>query len=200
MKKFITTLMIFTSTALCASAATLTGTALTNFSTEEPTHYFTVKLDQETELTKDIILPAETILSGRVVEVENGRRGKRGAYFVFTPTTYSNETGTFEFRNKNIDIKVSQYKPLDKGETAKSLATSGATTVASHVLRVPLLSEGVSFVKGIAKPQDASKNRITNGFTQVYKDSPLSYVEKGEELNIVTGQQIKLKISEEEVE
>lgn len=200
MKKIISTLIILTATALGASAATVTGTALTNFSTEEPTCYFTVKLDQETELTKYIILPAETILSGRVVEVENGRRGKRGAYFVFTPTTYSNETGTFEFRNKNIDIKVSQYKPLDKGETAKSLATSGATTVASHVLRVPLLSEGVSFVKGVAKPQDVSKNRIANGFTQVYKDSPLSYVEKGDELNIVAGQQIKLKISEEEVE
>lgn len=189
-----------TATALGVSAATITGTAMSDFSTTEPTYSFTVKLDQETQISDTIILQENTILSGRVVEVENGRRGKRAGYFVFIPMTYTDSQGTFEFRNKNIDVKVSRYKPIDKGETAVSVATSGATAVASHVLRVPLLSEGVSFVKGVVKPQDESKNRITNGFTQVYKDSPLSYVEKGDELDIVAGQQVKLNFSEEKIE
>lgn len=195
MKKILLTLSLFIFSALGASATTMIGTAVSQFSTEKPTSSFAVKLEED--LTVDSIknYPAGTIFYGKVTKVVHGKRGKRQGYFVFEPTHYVNSKGDYLLENKNINIKVSFYKPFNK-EDAKKLAQTGITTAAGFITHVPLLSEGVSMAKGIIKPEE-NTNRVVSGFKQVYKDSPLVYVEKGEELYVYYGQKVKLTINEE---
>ena len=173
------------------------GTAQEPFSTAEPSKTFQVKLDEAVELEDGSRLNANSILYGKVFQVEDGLRGKRQGYFKFYLQKYITEEGVTDVSRKNVVIKVSHYEPIDKKEVAKKVATTGATTVASKVLKVPGISQGVSFVKGAVKTEDG-ENRLKNGAKQVYKDSPLSYVEKGCSLILQSGEQVKLRFSIEE--
>ena len=197
MKKLILILSILT-IALFSKAFALnnyiTGTALEDFSTAEPKNTFTVKLDSDYVPKSGDIIKEGTILHGVVVEVSNGKIGKRQGYFVFEPTHIAfNES--IEEKKLNLKVKVSFYKPFDKANAAKRLANSGITTVASHVFQIPFLSQGISFIKGAAN-HDIEDNALEGGLKQVYEDSPLSYVQKGSSLIIQQGQEVKLIIKE----
>lgn len=195
MKKIIFTLIAFIFTTLCVSAETLIGIAMTNFSTEEPTDSFAVKIQEDFSLDNLEMYKAGTIFYGKVSKVVHGQIGKRKGSFEFKPTHYVTNDGVYEIYRKDLNVRVSFYKPFDKN-SAKELAESGITTAAGMIFHVPLLSEGISFVKGAVQP-DEDTNRVVSGIKKAYKDSPLSYVEKGEELYIHPGQEIKLKIGED---
>lgn len=198
MKKFILTAVIMLFTAMGVSAETVIGVALSDFSTENPAKTFTVKTQEDFTVDNMKLYKAGTVFYGNVTRVVNGQVGKRKGYFEFTPTHYATPDGVYEFAGKNLAICVKYYKPFDKS-SASSLAQTGITTAASMAFHIPLLSQGVSFVKGVANPEDDT-NRIVSGFKKVYKDSPVSYVEKGEELYLKVGQQVKLKIGESDEE
>jgi len=192
MKKILCTIATLLMTAVSAQCfESAMGTAQEHFSTAKPSKTFEVKLDETVELDDGLQLNANSILYGKVIQVEDGLRGKRQGYFKFYLQKYITVDGVTDVSRKNIVVKVSHYEPLDKKEVAKKVATTGATTVASKVLKVPGLSQGVSFIKGVAKSDDG-ENRLRSGAKQVYEDSPLSLVEKGESLNIKSGDQVKL--------
>jgi len=198
MKKILCTIATLLMTAVSAQCfESAIGTAQEPFSTAEPSKTFQVRLDETVELEDGSRLNANSILYGNVFQVEDGLRGKRQGYFKFYLQKYITDEGVIDVRRKNIVIKVSHYEPIDKKEVAKKVATTGATTVASKVLKVPGISQGVSFVKGAVKAEDG-ENRLKNGAKQVYKDSPLSYVEKGTSLILKSGEQVKLHFSIEE--
>lgn len=196
MKKLISIFIIFIFTTLSASAETLIGIAMSEFSTENPSESFAVKIEEALSIDNLKTYEAGTVFYGKVTKVVNGQVGKRKGYFEFMPTHYATTSGVYEIYQNKINILVSFYKPFDK-ESAKELAQTGITTAAGMIFQIPLLSQGVSFVKGVAKPEEDT-NRIVSGVKKVYKDSPLSYVEKGEELYVHQGQEVKLKIGEEE--
>ena len=178
-------------TALCVKAETITGIALTDFSTANPKSTFTVKTNEGFSVNNLYYYKPGTIFHGRVIKVVNGQIGKRKGYFVFQPThTLKYE----EWANVERDmyIKVSFYKPFDKKQAAKNLANIGLTTAAGKILHVPVLSQGISFVKGVKNAENGE--RIVSGVKQVYEDSPLSYVEKGDEFKVTEGQEVKLTI------
>lgn len=194
MKKIILTFAIFMYTTLGAFAETLIGVAMSNFSTENPTSGFAVKIQEDFSLDNIKTYEAGTIFYGNVTKVVHGQIGKRKGYFEFVPTHFVDKNGSYELYRKDLSVKVSFYKPFNK-DSAKSLAESGITTAAGMIFNVPFVSQGVSFVKGVYTSEEG-ENRVISGFKKVYQDSPVSYVEKGEELYVNVGQEVKLKIGE----
>lgn len=196
MKKVLLIFVVMIYTAIGAYATTITGVALSEFSTENPVSTFSVKIQDNFSVNNMDLYKAGTVFYGKVTKVVNGQVGKRQGYFEFTPTHYATSDGVFKINRNNLNVRVKYYKPFDK-KSAVKLAETGVTTVAGFVFNVPLLSQGVSFVQGAVKQEDDT-NRVVNGLKQVYKDSPLSYVERGEELHLQVGQEVKLIIGEKE--
>lgn len=198
MKKIFGTMALLFMTALSACAETFIGIAVFPFSTENPTTTFTVKMNEPLVINNMISVKEGEYLYGNVTKVVDGQRGKRMGYFVFNPTYLADGKGKVKpLTDKTLKVKVSFYKPFDPKSAAKSLAENGAETAAGIILNIPMLSQGVSFIKGVTNPDEDSSNRITSGFKKVYKDSPLSYVEKGEPLILQKGQEVKLNFSNE---
>ncbi|MGN0014178.1 MAG: hypothetical protein ACI37T_02030 [Candidatus Gastranaerophilaceae bacterium] len=194
MKKIILTFALFMYTALGAFAETLIGVAMSNFSTENPSSGFAVKIQEDFSLDNIKTYKAGTIFYGNVTKVVHGQIGKRKGYFEFVPTHFVDKNGTYELYRRDLSVKVSFYKPFNK-DSAKSLAESGITTAAGMIFNVPFVSQGVSFVKGVYNPE-GDENRVISGFKKVYKDSPVSYIEKGDEFYVHIGQEVKLKIGD----
>ena len=196
MKKTLSVLLVFFATAISASAEALTGTALSDFSTEHPEKHFSVKINEGFTVDNLVKYDDGTIFYGEVTKVVNGKIGKRKGYFVFTPTYYSTKEGVHQIARNNLRIKVSYYKPFDKDQAVKNLANTGLSTAASTLFHIPMLSQGVSFIKGVVT-SDEDSNRLVSGVKSAYKSTPLTYVEKGEELHVLQGQEVKLNINEE---
>ena len=77
----------------------------------------------------------------------------------------------------NNEEFIGRYSPvIDKGD----IALSAASTAGGILLNIPGLGQAVSFVKGAVK--DPDENRLKSGVKQIYKDSPLSYIEEGKEV------------------
>ncbi|MBQ2644228.1 hypothetical protein IJG14_01475 [bacterium] len=196
MKKFLFSLFILMVSSIAVNAETMTGIALSEFSTNSPQEYFTVKINESFIIDNMKKYEEGTIFYGRVTKVVDGQRGKRKGYFVFIPTHYATKEGVHKFSVTHMEIKVSYYKPFDKKQAVKNISGAGITTAASHIFHVPMLSQGISFIKGSVIDPEEDGNRIVSGVKRVYQDSPLSYVEKGESLVIHQGQEVKLNINE----
>ena len=152
--------------------------ALSDFTTENPPKEMSIKLLEDIAVDDTLTIKAETIVDGNVVDVTDPKRLKRNASFTFVPTSYKNERGQV--------VVIKNYYPakyttkVNKGQLAKSAALGVGNFF------VKGLSIGYSAVEGAIKNE--KDNRFKSSVTEVYQDSPLSYVEKGEELVIEKGQ------------
>lgn len=152
--------------------------ALSDFTTENPPKEMSIKLLEDIAVDDTLTIKAETIVDGNVVDVTDPKRLKRNASFTFVPTSYRDERGQV--------VVIKNYYPakyttkVNKGQLAKSAALG----VGSFFVKG--LSIGYSAVEGAIKNE--KDNRFKSSVTEVYQDSPLSYVEKGEELVIEKGQ------------
>lgn len=166
-------------------AETVRVKALAPFSTQNPSAIFTAEV-VETEVFKSgFILYSGSVISGKVVYVAPPKRGKRDAYFEFLPTSFTYEGVTKTAKKPMAIAKVVAYSPID----TKKLAGKAVKTAAS--LFVKGASLGISFVQGVAQA-DEGENKIISGVEKTYKDSPLSYIEVGDELNIDVGDELVL--------
>lgn len=152
--------------------------ALSDFTTENPPKEMSIKLLEDVAVDDTLTIKAETIVDGNVVDVTDPKRLKRNASFTFVPTSYKDERGQV--------VVIKNYYPakyttkVNKGQLAKSAALGVGNFF------VKGLSIGYSAVEGAIKNE--KDNRFKSSVTEVYQDSPLSYVEKGEELVIEKGQ------------
>ena len=88
----------------------------------------------------------------------------------------------------NSHIVASYSKPIDKGGLAKNAALG----VGSFFVKG--LSVGVAAVSGAVKNEEG--NRVKSSAVSAYESSPLSLVEKGEDLNIEENMHFFLKFKE----
>lgn len=160
------------------SAQAVKVTALNNFSTINPTKTMQVVAIEHVEFKNGIIFENGTVITGQILDVKQPKRGKRNASFKFKPTSYSYNGKTSTVEDENFIGKYKEYKELNKAE----LAGKAATTAGGMILHVPLFSQGISLIKGMWKNNE--DNRLKSGVVQVYKDSPLTYVEEGKDINI----------------
>lgn len=174
-------------------AKTIQVESLEYLSTENPPCELSVRFLDSITFDDDFRLYEGLIVKGKITDVKDPKRLKRDAKFSFIPISYINCSGE-EFIITN-HYRAKYTTQLDKGQLAKSAALG----VGGYFVKG--LSQGYSLVEGMVKNQEG--NRIKSGVVSVYKNSPLSYVEKGEDLVIEPNEvfilNFKLK-SDEEIE
>lgn len=186
MKKILLTIGILFCLTPTVYARTLRVESVQNFSTENPSPTYSVRVLDREEFKNGKVLEPGTVISGQVVKVQNAQRGKRNGYFEFLPSsaTYNGETKTAQ--NPIVIAKVVGYSPMEP----KDLALKAVKSAAGFAVKGA--SQGIAFVEGVAEAQDG--NRLKSGIVNVYKDSPLSFIEVGSELNIKDGDILLLKL------
>lgn len=171
-------------------AKTVAVEALNDFSTENPSARMSVKILEDLAIDDNVVFSEGTVVDGKVVDVTDPKRLKRDATFTFVPLSYVDKNG------KTIDVKG--YYPakyttkISKGELAKNVGLGVGNFF------VKGLSLGYSAVEGAVKNE--KDNRFKSSVTEVYKDSPLSYVEKGGEIAIEKHQLFYLNFKSKEDE
>jgi hypothetical protein len=182
-KIFLCFLIILSCTFGKAYAQTVEVEALSSISTENPSKTMSVKLLEPLEISNEQILESGVILKGNLTDVVSPKRLKRNAGFSFKPSSYVDLNGNTKAFKSNI--KASYTVPIDK----KHLAKNAALGVGNHFLKG--LSTGDAAIEGAVKNEEG--NRIKSTAVSVYEASPLSYIEKGEELDIKSGESFFLK-------
>ena len=159
--------------------------ALEDFSTQNPATVFSVRLINNEKLRNENI-DAGTIISGQVIKIEGPKRGKRNGYLEFIPMSWVNN-GKDEKIEINYGVaRVIGYKPIDPKEATFYVARK----VANFFLRGAISC--VEFAQGaICAPKG---EKMKTGFTKVYEDSFLTFIEVGEELNVHTGDILVFKL------
>lgn len=166
-----------------AYSQTVEVVSLSSFSTENPPAEIKIQLSEPIELSNNVTLPAGTKLNGNLIDVVSPKRLKRDATFSFNPTSYIDGNG--KVCKIKQHIIASYAEPVDKGGLAKSTALG----VGNYFVKG--LSIGVAAVEGAVK--NTEDNRLKSSVVSAYESSPLSYVEKGEELEIIQEQHFFLK-------
>ena len=152
-----------------------------DFSSEYPPKSFNVTVYEDYYIKNMGMIAKGTVLYLEILKVSDAKRAKRDASVearivkVYSPINDE----TVNVNNPRAIVKLSKYKELDKG----NVATNVGITVANHFVKH--ITYPAHFVKGVVK--DKEGNRLKSGVKEVYDSSILSYVEKGEELNLQAG-------------
>lgn len=185
MKKLVLTLIcLFCQFSICNAANYLKVTAMEDFDTASPKETFNVQLREDGFLGQ-YSLGVNSILHCQVLQIVDPKRGKCDASFFIKPLTFTEngqvKTIEEEMYGKYTTVVLSkeEIKKLPYGKMVKN----GALMVGSYFVKG--LSIGVSFVEGFAKNE--KDNRFKSGVANAYEESPISLVEKGDELEIKTG-------------
>lgn len=184
MKKILLTLICLSQISACFAADYLKVTAMEDFSTDSPKETFNVRLREDGTLGK-YELPTNSILHCQVLQIVDPKRGKRNAVFFVKPLTYIQGDETLQIQEDmygkytTVVLSKEEIKKLPYWKMIKN----GALMVGSYFVKG--LSIGVAFVEGVAKNEQ--DNRLKSGVTNAYEESPISLVEKGEQLDIKTG-------------
>ena len=186
MKKiFILSVMLFLTISTANAAYQVKVTAINEFNTEKPSKNINVTVREDIKLD-EFDLKAGDVLKCKVVDITDPKRGKRNATFSVQPYAYISDGKTFGIKKEIVGkysktvLSKEELKNMPKGK----LVEKAAVTVGGFYVKG--LGQGVSLVEGMVKNEDG--NRLESGVKQVYKDSPLSYVEKGQELDIMPGE------------
>lgn len=168
------TIIIMASMTTQTYAKTVEVQALDSLSTLNPPSSIKIKLLEPLELSENLILQPETIITGDVYDVVSPKRLKRDADFSFKPVSYE-----YEGKINNIDEEIeASYtsQPLEKGQIAQKAALSVGNVVFKG------LKMGVAAIKGAV--ENEQENRFKSSIHSAYEESPVSYIEKGQELEI----------------
>jgi hypothetical protein len=163
-------------------AETIPVQALGNFSTAKPSSTYSVKVLKEFQLNSSITINEGDIVHGKIVDVVSPKRLKRDATFTFVPNKVTTENGHTTTIKGEFPARYTV--PIDK----KALARTAALGVGSYFVKG--LALGVNAVEGAIKNEE--DNRLVSSIDYVYENSPLSYVEKGEDIEIKYGEEFFL--------
>lgn len=176
-------LLIISCSFAQANAQTVEVTAMDEILTSNPAQNVSVKLVTPLILKDEQILNSGVILTGKLTDIKTPKRLKQNAKFSFEPVKYRDLDGKTHVFDSYIKAKYTT-KP-DKKAIAKS-AVLGAGG-----LLIKGLSTEVAAVSGAIKNEQG--NRLKSSAVSAYKASPLSYAEKGNQLQIEKNQNFYLK-------
>lgn len=156
--------------------------ALSDFSTANPPSVWSVKFIEDF-VTKDGYLVAKnSVVEGKIINVKAPKRLKQNATFRFVPQTFFDyKNGDTQVIKKEFEGKYSSISDLD----AKKLAKTGAIT-AGNMLIGSFVAPTVGLVEGVVKNENG--NRAKSAVVGAYERTPLSYANKGKEIEIKKGQ------------
>lgn len=187
MKRFLL-IFVFIVFILTSSvqAKTIKVISLQNFSTKFPLETYNVEILERVNLGRGIILEPGTIIAGRVVRIEKPKRGKRNAYFEFIPMIISYKGVTKTINHPDIIAQINGYRHINPEQAAIYVAKKATNFIFIGA------SLGVSFVQGAMEAEEG--DTLRSGLMQTYKDTPLSFIDVGSELNVDMGDVLKFKI------
>lgn len=161
-----------------AMAKTIKVQAVTNFSTANPPSIWQVRVAEDFYLEDGTHYYAGSIIEGKIVDVTDPQRLKRNAAFKFIPLSYydSNTNQVYKV-NKKITGKYNALGDIKAGTVVKK----GAIAASSHFIS-GFIAPGVALVEGAVKNEEG--NRAKSAAVSVYESTPLSYINKGKELEI----------------
>ncbi len=163
--------------------------AQSDFSTENPPDVWSVKIVEGFTTKGGYPVYSGSVIKGRIENVKDPKRLKRNANFTFVPTDYYDYNTKQWFKVENeIEAKYSSLSDVN----AKSIAKSGATVVGNKLLD-GFFGPGVALVEGAVKNEQG--NRAKSAVVSVYESTPLSYANKGCEIEIKQGQVFVMKFS-----
>lgn len=179
---------------LCLTAANAESyrvhvAAVDEFNTANPSQKIKVRVIEEAAVGNYNLQP-DDVLHCDVIKVTDPKRGKRSASFAVCPEYFETGENTVQikegFYGKYAEKVISkeELKNVDPLKVGKKAAIS----VGNHFVKG--IAPAVSMAEGMIENKNG--NRIQSGVQQVYKDSPLSYVEKGQELKIEPGKSFYL--------
>ena len=169
------------STTITFAAENVKVSSLENFNTESPSQTIDVRVIEPAEFDGKVLV-AGTIIHCEVLSVSHATRGKRNASFIVKPLSVAINDETTDIEGNWVGgyskrvLSKEELKNIDKAE----LAVSATKSVGNIFIKG--FGQGVSFARGVV--ENKGQKPIRSGIKRVYKDSPLSYVEKGEELSL----------------
>ena len=191
MKKWLFWLSaVFLTSSVSFAAEVLQVESLTKFSTAEYPSEVRVKALNDIDLAPDINIKEGYTLTGKLVDVASPKRLKRDAKFSFMPMYYVDNNGKTTMIKDPFEGRYTKDIEIDKGQLAKSAALG----VGSYFVQG--LSVGYYAVEGAVKNE--SDNRFKSSVKSIYKHSPLSYVEKGQDIEINVHDVFGLKFNVED--
>ena len=192
MKKiFILFLSLMVSSPVFAKSTVIVQ-SLSNFSSMNPQYTISVKVAKTHKFKSGFTLQQGTVINSKVVKITEPKRGKRNVYIVVQPSTLTIPAKKQKraFKSVHLMAKVTPHKKLNKKQAAQKGAVSATGLV------IPGCSQVYYFCKGYNNPEKG-KTRLASGGRCAYKNSPLVYVEKGDELKIKKGDYLKMKFYDE---
>lgn len=186
MKKILLLIFVIFFIPLCAEAKTIRALSLKPFSTAIPSSTFAVQIIQKETITKGTVLEPGTIILGIVLKVNSPKIGKQNGSFEFIPTEFIEKGVSQKIENPLITAKVMGYSPINPSQMTISVIKK----IANFFLRGAITA--LDFIDGAMEAQEGQ--RFKSGVIKAYKNSFLSYIEPGNELNIKRGDILILKI------
>ena len=169
--------------------------AMSDFSTANPPKTWQVKVIEDFVTDSGFKVNAGSIIEGRIEDVKSAKRLKRDSSFKFIPVFYyDSQIGS----TKQVKMEfVGKYSKLSEVD-AKTVAKKGAVT-AGNLLITPFLGAGVALVEGTVKNEEG--NRAKSAAVSVYESTPLSFCNKGQELEFAKGEIfiMSFRVGEDEV-
>lgn len=158
--------------------------AITPFDSNNPPHSFTIKLN-EPIFNDSLFLYKDTIINGYIYQTIPPKRLKQSASFIYIPTNYIDSLGKKQYITNVVTQYTTKFRPKDAitnalyifGGVPVALATAGFYA-----------AQGAMEDKNTTKTKDTLKASAEN----VYENSPLSLIEKGDFLKIQSNQDFLL--------
>ena len=194
MKKYL--LILFASLIMSpALAKDVKVQAVSDFSTANPPRTWKVRVLESFVADNGVTVRANTVVEGKIVNVKSPKRLKINATFRFVPTTYYDpHTDSVKTVKREFEGKYSSRSDLN----ARTLAKKGAIS-AGNMLIGSFVAPTVGLVEGAVKNERG--NRAKSAAISAYESTPLSYANKGKEIEIKNGQifimNFKLKSEED---
>lgn len=158
--------------------------AVTPFDSNNPPHNFTVKL-QEPIINNTLSMYKGTVINGYIYQTIPPKRLKQNASFIYIPTNYIDQNG----QKQPITDIVTQYTTKFRPEETitNALYLFGGVPVA-------LATAGFYAAQGAIEDKNATnkKETLKASAENVYENSPLSLIEKGDYLKINRNQEFLL--------
>lgn len=186
MKKFFVLMTFLIFSVLSVQAKNIRVQALQDFSTKNPSSTFLIRTVQDEFLPDETFLPADALIYAAVLRVEGPKRGKRNGYIKLVPEKFVYSGKTVDIKNSNLFAIITYYRPIDTKDLAFNVARKTANIMFHGVV------SAIQFVQGVVENEE--DNRIKSGVMNVYRDSFLTYIEVGKELNVRRGDILILKI------
>ena len=181
MKKIILVMTALLLTITPAMAKNIKVEALSDFSTANPPKTWALKVVETTTTADGYTVECGSVIEGDITKVVSPKRLKRNASFVFVPTKFHEvSTGKIYDITENVTGKYNSLGDITVGDVAKQ----GAVFVGNRMMD-GLFGPGIALVEGAVKNEQG--NRAKSAAVSVYESSPLSYANKGQEINIPKG-------------